>query len=75
MTKTELHNNIERFQTQIRELEIQADTQISSRTESVFNEDDEDFEEVPAEWLKTGRNEQCPCGSGKKFKHCHGKYI
>ena len=20
----------------------------------------------------TGRNEPCPCGSGKKFKHCHG---
>jgi preprotein translocase subunit SecA len=23
-------------------------------------------------WGKVGRNEQCPCGSGKKFKHCHG---
>lgn len=22
---------------------------------------------------KTGRNEPCPCGSGKKYKHCHGK--
>jgi preprotein translocase subunit SecA len=22
---------------------------------------------------KIGRNEQCPCGSGKKFKQCHGK--
>ncbi|MCB1684334.1 MAG: SEC-C domain-containing protein, partial [Pseudomonadales bacterium] len=22
---------------------------------------------------KVGRNEVCPCGSGKKFKHCHGK--
>ena len=21
---------------------------------------------------KVGRNELCPCGSGKKFKHCHG---
>ena len=21
---------------------------------------------------KVGRNEPCPCGSGKKFKHCHG---
>ncbi len=26
----------------------------------------------PATWGKIGRNEQCPCGSGKKFKHCHG---
>lgn len=22
---------------------------------------------------KIGRNERCPCGSGKKFKHCHGR--
>jgi len=22
---------------------------------------------------KTGRNEPCPCGSGKKYKYCHGK--
>jgi preprotein translocase subunit SecA len=24
-------------------------------------------------WAGTGRNAQCPCGSGKKFKHCHGR--
>jgi hypothetical protein len=23
--------------------------------------------------VRVGRNESCPCGSGKKFKHCHGK--
>jgi preprotein translocase subunit SecA len=22
---------------------------------------------------KVGRNEACPCGSGKKYKHCHGR--
>jgi preprotein translocase subunit SecA len=27
----------------------------------------------PAGWGKVGRNEACPCGSGKKYKHCHGK--
>ncbi len=26
----------------------------------------------PDTWGKVGRNEPCPCGSGKKFKHCHG---
>ena len=26
----------------------------------------------PETWGKVGRNEACPCGSGKKFKHCHG---
>ena len=24
-------------------------------------------------WGNPGRNEMCPCGSGKKFKHCHGR--
>ena len=22
---------------------------------------------------KVGRNDPCPCGSGKKYKHCHGR--
>ncbi|MFZ0208260.1 MAG: preprotein translocase subunit SecA [Roseiarcus sp.] len=26
----------------------------------------------PKTWGKIGRNEACPCGSGKKYKHCHG---
>ena len=25
------------------------------------------------DFSKVGRNDPCPCGSGKKFKHCHGK--
>jgi preprotein translocase subunit SecA len=29
----------------------------------------------PSTWGKVGRNELCPCGSGKKFKHCHGKFA
>jgi preprotein translocase subunit SecA len=29
--------------------------------------------ETEEEWGKVGRNELCPCGSGKKYKHCHGK--
>ncbi len=29
----------------------------------------------PTTWGKVGRNETCPCGSGKKFKHCHGRYV
>ncbi len=27
----------------------------------------------PATWGKVARNAPCPCGSGKKYKHCHGK--
>jgi preprotein translocase subunit SecA len=29
----------------------------------------------PATWGKVGRNDSCPCGSGKKYKHCHGAYV
>ncbi|HKE75359.1 MAG TPA: SEC-C metal-binding domain-containing protein, partial [Acidimicrobiales bacterium] len=28
---------------------------------------------VRSEWEKTGRNDPCPCGSGKKYKQCHGR--
>ncbi|WVT72488.1 preprotein translocase subunit SecA [Sinorhizobium chiapasense] len=28
----------------------------------------------PSTWGKVSRNELCPCGSGKKYKHCHGVY-
>ncbi|MEL6523213.1 MAG: preprotein translocase subunit SecA [Pseudomonadota bacterium] len=34
-----------------------------------FREDD------PSTWGNPGRNDLCPCGSGKKFKHCHGSKL
>jgi len=30
-------------------------------------------ENDPSTWGNPGRNDPCPCGSGKKFKHCHGR--
>ncbi len=30
-------------------------------------------ENDPTTWGSPGRNDLCPCGSGKKFKHCHGR--
>ena len=27
----------------------------------------------PDPYANVGRNEPCPCGSGKKFKNCHGR--
>ncbi len=29
----------------------------------------------PATWRSTPRNAPCPCGSGKKYKHCHGRFA
>ena len=30
---------------------------------------------LPGGWEQTSRNAACPCGSGKKFKHCHGRLV
>lgn len=32
-------------------------------------------EALPVGWERTSRNADCPCGSGRKFKHCHGSLI
>ena len=45
---------------------LKQQTQISEELVS-FNENDR------STWGNPGRNESCPCGSGKKFKQCHGK--
>ncbi len=29
----------------------------------------------PSTWGDPGRNDPCPCGSGEKFKHCHGRLV
>ena len=42
-------------------------TTVRRRQDGPLNPDD------PSSWGKVPRNAQCPCGSGKKFKHCHGK--
>jgi len=44
-----------------------SDTAPAGETLAGFNEDD------PTTWGDPGRNDVCPCGSGKKFKHCHGR--
>jgi preprotein translocase subunit SecA len=40
---------------------------LSNRAAAVVDPDN------PATWGKVARNSTCPCGSGKKFKHCHGR--
>ncbi|MGB4102211.1 MAG: preprotein translocase subunit SecA [Alphaproteobacteria bacterium] len=41
----------------------------AATTHVVFNPQD------PATWIHTSRNAPCPCGSGKKYKHCHGAAV
>ena len=42
---------------------------------STASDDDNPFspEALAAQGLRVGRNDPCPCGSGKKYKQCHGK--
>ncbi|WP_170761100.1 preprotein translocase subunit SecA [Ruegeria lacuscaerulensis] len=47
--------------------EAVAEAEASGDPRPGFAEDD------PATWGNPSRNDRCPCGSGKKFKHCHGR--
>jgi preprotein translocase subunit SecA len=46
---------------------VAADTATPEHAPEGFDEND------PETWGNPGRNDACPCGSGKKFKHCHGR--
>ena len=43
---------------------------VSSNEEKQARESDVKMKDI--DFKKVGRNEKCPCGSGKKFKYCHG---
>ena len=36
---------------------------------------DGSFSNEPRRVMKVGRNDPCPCGSGKKYKNCHGRDL
>ena len=58
----------QRRQAEATELEFQhANAQVEESNELPV------METVIRETDKVGRNALCPCGSGKKYKHCHGK--
>ena len=41
--------------------------------DAVVSEHGQAVEPFVRDGSKVGRNDPCPCGSGKKYKHCHGK--
>ncbi|EXL06594.1 preprotein translocase subunit SecA [Aquamicrobium defluvii] len=52
------------------------DSAVLMRTETTAAVAPEDRDPAdPATWGKVSRNEACPCGSGKKYKHCHGAFA
>ena len=50
-----------------------ANAQTEEQAAPTENPDTGFVESDPSSWGKPGRNDPCPCGSGKKFKHCHGR--
>ncbi len=58
LVRSEIRHNIER-------------KEVSKK--KITNDSDESLKKTPKKSTKVGRNELCPCGSGKKYKNCCGK--
>jgi preprotein translocase subunit SecA len=67
MTGEEQRAIAEQMAAQQAALKLASQTASEAAPAAVFDETD------PSTWGNPGRNEPCPCGSGKKFKHCHGQ--
>ncbi|TRD22643.1 preprotein translocase subunit SecA [Palleronia caenipelagi] len=69
LTEAEQQQMIAQIQAQRTQLQEASEAEDSHSEHGVpgFVESD------PATWGNPGRNDTCPCGSGKKFKHCHGR--
>jgi preprotein translocase subunit SecA len=85
LVKNEVTRTLMTVQIQTREEADQAAQQLEARAENISNvtytaptetgevETMVDPSTVAAAVPQVGRNDPCPCGSGKKYKHCHGK--
>ncbi len=73
LSEEEQRSMIERMQAQ--RAEVQAKAEAAPRPgEAEAEAAAPGFVEAdPATWGNPGRNDLCPCGSGRKFKHCHGQ--
>ncbi|UWQ14409.1 preprotein translocase subunit SecA [Aliiroseovarius sp. M344] len=52
---------------------VQQQQALAQAADSAQDAKDGFDENNPASWGNPSRNDACPCGSGKKFKHCHGR--
>ena len=53
--------------------EIMQNTERKEVVKNKITNDGKDHKKIQAKSKKIGRNDPCPCGSGKKYKQCHGK--
>lgn len=66
------HLNVERFDQQALEARRQKELEQLNFSASVDTTDETTRKPTEADQERTGRNDPCPCGSGKKYKKCHG---
>ena len=64
------HLNIERFDE--RAFEVRRERELDEMNLVSGDSEDDSPKPVQREGEKVGRNDPCPCGSGKKYKKCHG---
>ncbi len=53
--------------------EIRQNTEMKQTIKGSANDGKEKIKSTPKKVTKIGRNDPCPCGSGKKYKNCHGR--
>ena len=53
--------------------EIRQNTEVKQTLKGNANDGKEKLKSAPIKVKKVGRNDPCPCGSGRKYKMCHGK--
>ena len=53
--------------------EIRQNTEMKQTIKGSANDGKETIKSTPKKVTKIGRNDPCPCGSGKKYKNCHGR--
>ena len=82
MTEEEQQQMVKEMQQRQAEMQAVADeavdraeAQVEGGPKSDFNTSEGFVDDDPSTWGDPGRNDSCPCGSGKKFKHCHGRLI
>ncbi|KAF1295774.1 preprotein translocase subunit SecA [Enterococcus sp. JM4C] len=65
--KAEIRQNVEREQV------VRGEANYQEEPEDVVEKSNTSDKKSPVQVNKVGRNDPCPCGSGKKFKNCHGR--
>ncbi|HOW37859.1 MAG TPA: SEC-C metal-binding domain-containing protein, partial [Bacillota bacterium] len=69
-----IQNDVTRFVLRAQVRQNTERVQVAKPTATISGKEDDSRKRQPVKVTqKVGRNDPCPCGSGKKYKHCHGQ--